>query len=160
MSREEEHASRRVFLIVADESREMRNALRFACRRAVHTDGQVALLGVVEPTEFRHWLGVGRVMEEEARAAVEARINGLAAEVQAMTGVMPIIYLRSGNRRDELLRLIDEEPEIKLLVLGLADEADTEGPLVSALKGGSLRLKVPVTLVPGTLTPEEIDALT
>ena len=59
--------SLRTFLVVVDETEEMRNALRYACRRAQHTSGRVALLYVVEPGEFQHWLGVGRVMEEEAR---------------------------------------------------------------------------------------------
>lgn len=151
---------RRVFLIVADESEEMRTALRFACRRAVHTDGHVALLGVVEPTEFKHWLGVGRVMEEEARAQVEGRLNTLAGEVLEMTGMMPTIHIRSGNKRDELLALMAEESEIKLLVLGIAEAGDGPGPLVSALLAAGDALRVPITLVPGTLTPEEIDALT
>jgi hypothetical protein len=151
---------RRVFLVVADETQEMQNALRFACRRAVHTDGQVALLGVVEPSEFKHWFGVGRVMEEEARAAVEARVNALAGEVFEMTGAMPTIYIRSGKRRDEVVGLIDEEPEIKLLVLGMAAGAEGPGPLVSSLIGGNVVLRVPVTLVPGSLGPDEIDALT
>jgi nucleotide-binding universal stress UspA family protein len=151
---------RRVFLVVADETQEMHNALRFACRRAVHTDGQVALLGVVEPSEFKHWLGVGRVMEEEARAAVEARVNALAGEVFEMTGAMPTIYIRSGKRRDEVVGLIDEEPEIKLLVLGMAAGPEGPGPLVNSLIGGGVVLRVPVTLVPGTLGAEDIDALT
>jgi len=151
---------RRVFLVVADETREMHNALRFACRRAVHTDGQVALLGIVEPSEFKHWLGVGRVMEEEARAAVEARVNALAGEVFEMTGAMPTIYIRSGKRRDEVVGLIEEEPEIKLLVLGMAAGPEGPGPLVNSLIGGGVVLRVPVTLVPGGLEAEEIDALT
>ncbi|NBB69938.1 MAG: universal stress protein [Alphaproteobacteria bacterium] len=151
---------RRVFLVVADETREMHNALRFACRRAVHTDGQVALLGVVEPTEFKHWLGVGRVMEEEARAAVEARVNALAGEVFEMTGAMPTVYIRSGKRRDEVVGLIEEEPAIKLLVLGMAAGPEGPGPLVNSLIGGGVVLRVPVTLVPGGLEAEEIDALT
>jgi len=151
---------RRLFLVVADETREMHNALRFACRRAVHTDGQVALLGIVEPSEFKHWLGVGRVMEEEARAAVEARVNALAGEVFEMTGAMPTIYIRSGKRRDEVVGLIEEEPEIKLLVLGMAAGPEGPGPLVNSLIGGGVVLRVPVTLVPGGLEAEEIDALT
>ena len=39
----------RVFLVVVDNTAEMRVALRFACRRARHTSGRVALLHVVEP---------------------------------------------------------------------------------------------------------------
>ena len=156
---EDTDAPRRVFLVVADDSDEMRSALRFACRRAVHTDGHVALLGVVEPIEFQQWLGVGRVMEEEARAAVEARLNGLAEEVVAMTGSQPTLYLRTGNRREQLLALIAEEPEISLLVLATAAEGDGPGPLVTELVARSASLRVPITLVPGSLTNAEIDAL-
>ncbi len=152
-------APRRVFLVVADDSEEMKNALRFACRRAVHTDGHVALLGVVEPVEFQQWLGVGRVMEEEAREAVEQRLNELAEEVLAMTGIQPTLYLRVGQRHEQLLSLLDDEPEISLLVLGTAAEGEGPGPLVSELVADTSRLRIPVTLVPGSLSSEQIDAL-
>ena len=81
----------RVFLVVVDESDEMGNALRYACRRAQHTNGHVALLQVLEPVEFQHWLGVGRVLESDARAQAELRLQSLAAEVFAQTGSMPIL---------------------------------------------------------------------
>jgi nucleotide-binding universal stress UspA family protein len=152
-------APRRVFLVVADQSQEMRNALRFACRRAVHTDGHVALLGVVEPVEFQQWAGVGRVMEEEARAQVEEQLESLADEVVGMTGTRPTLYLRVGQKHEQLLSLIADEPEISLLVLGAAVETEGPGPLVSALMTDAARLRVPVTLVPGGLSNAEIDAL-
>ena len=115
----EEHE--RVFLVVVDDSEEMRTALRFACRRAEHTRGRVALLEVIEPVEFQHWIGVGRVMEEEARQEAEQRVQALASEVFDMSGRLPAIYIREGNRAEELLSLIDEDPTISLLVLGVAE---------------------------------------
>ncbi|TVQ34424.1 MAG: universal stress protein [Geminicoccaceae bacterium] len=152
-------APRRVFLVVADQSEEMRNALRFACRRAVHTDGHVALLGVIEPVEFQQWVGVGRVMEEEARAEVEGQLESLAREVKDMTGIEPTLYLRTGQKREQLLSLIADEPEISLLVLGTASEGEGPGPLVSELIVNAGGLRVPITLVPGSLSNAEIDAL-
>jgi nucleotide-binding universal stress UspA family protein len=150
----------RVFLVVVDESEEMRNALRFACRRAQHTGGRVALLYVIEPAEFQHWLGVGRVMEEEARAEAERRLQTLAAEVFARTGKMPILHIREGRREEEVLRLIEEDAAISLLVLATAPTASNPGPIVSHLMKNLGKLRVPVTLVPGQLTDGEIDALT
>ena len=41
--------SGRVFLVVVDESPELKVALRYACRRAQKTGGRVALLHVTEP---------------------------------------------------------------------------------------------------------------
>ena len=151
----------RVFLVVVDESEEMRTALRFACRRAQHTRGRVALLYVIEPVEFQHWLGVGRVMEEEARLDAERRMQTLAAEVFAQTGSMPAVHIREGQRAEQLVALLDEEPSISLLVLGTAIGAADPGPLVTYLtsSAGRNRLRVPVTLVPGHLSESEIDAL-
>jgi nucleotide-binding universal stress UspA family protein len=150
----------RVFLVVVDNTAEMRVALRFACRRARHTGGRVALLHVVEPTEFRHFMGVGELMREEARTEAEILLQKHAAIVQELSGNVPIAYLREGNRRDELLKLIGEEPSISILVLGAATEAGGPGPLISALTGKFLsRLSVPLTIVPGNLADEAVDAI-
>lgn len=151
----------RLFLVVIDESEELRNALRFAARRALHTDREVALLGVIEPVEFQHWLGIGRMMEEEARESIVQRLDEHAATVQAITGSKPVVYLREGERREELLKLIDETPQISLLVLAAAPGSDDPGPLVTYLVSNmGDKLKVPLTLVPGGLSDEELDALT
>jgi nucleotide-binding universal stress UspA family protein len=153
--------SPRVFLVVVDETEEMRNALRYACRRAQHTNGRVALLYVIEPAQFQHWLGVGRVMEEEARAEAEQRMQTLAGEVFSQTGRMPTVHIREGKRGDELVGLLQEDPTISLLVLGTAAGAGNPGPLVTFLMSNfGRRVRVPVTLVPGELSTEEIDALT
>ena len=151
----------RVFLVVVDETEEMRNALRYACRRAQHTSGRVALLYVIEPAEFQHWLGVGRVMEEEARVEAEQRMQTLAAEVFAQTGRMPTVHIREGKRSDELVALLQEDPSISLLVMATATGSSNPGPLVTFLMSNlGRRIRIPVTLVPGELSVEEIDALT
>lgn len=151
----------RIFLVVVDETEEMQKALHFACRRAWHTGGRVALLYVIEPPEFQSWLGVERVMHDEARQQAEQTLQALAAKVQAMTTKMPVLYVREGRTRDELLALIQEEPGISLLVLATAAGREGPGPLVTYLVsqlGG--QMDIPVTLVPGRLSESEIDALT
>ena len=155
------HPGPRVFLVVVDETEEMRNALRYACRRAQHTNGRVALLLVTEPAEFQHWLGVGRVIEEETRLLAEQRLQTLAAEVFEQTGRICVLHLREGQRADELAKLLQEDPTISLLVLATASGAGNPGPLVTFLLGNlGRRVRVPVTLVPGELSLEELDALT
>ena len=150
----------RVFLVVVDESDEMGNALRYACRRAQHTNGHVALLQVLEPVEFQHWLGVGRVLESDARAQAELRLQSLAAEVFAQTGSMPILHIREGQQAEQLVALLQEDQSISLLVLATASGGGNPGPLVTFLLGHlGRRVKVPVTLVPGELTQAEIDML-
>ena len=151
----------RMFLVVVDQTEEMKTALYFACRRALRTGGRVALLYVIEPPEFQHWLGVERVMEAEAREEAEKTLQVMAENVQAIVGKMPVLHVRQGRRRDELLALINEDPEISVLVLGTAAGHEDPGPLVTYLisqMGGNIRL--PVILVPGQLTESEIDVVT
>ena len=151
----------RVFLVVVDDTEEMQVALRYACNRAHNTHGRVALLYVIESSEFQHWMSVGDLMREEARSEGEQILQRWAAQVMEQTGTMPVLYLREGSRRSELMGLIDEEPSISILVLGANTEQRGPGPLVSALTGKFVgKLRVPVTIVPGHLSDEEVDKIT
>ena len=152
--------SNRVFLVVVDNSEEMPIALRFASRRAQHTGGRVALLYVVEPADFQHWMAVGDLMREEARSEGEQLLQKLAAQVNEITGSMPVLYVREGSRRDELLKIIEEEPSISILVLATSPGPRGPGPLIAALTGKDIgKLTIPVTIVPGNLDEEHIDAI-
>jgi nucleotide-binding universal stress UspA family protein len=151
----------RIFLVVLDDSDEMSVALRFASRRAKKTGGRVALLYVVEPSDFQHWVSVGNLMQEEAREEAEAVLQKHAATANELSGIIPILYLREGDRREQLLSLLDEEPTISILVLAANTEGKGPGPLVTALSSKFVdRLHIPLTLVPGNLSNEDIDAIT
>jgi nucleotide-binding universal stress UspA family protein len=150
----------RVFLVVVDESPELKVALLYACRRAQKTGGRVALLHVAETGDFQQFFGVGKVMAQETRQAAEALMQKMAAEVYRLSGAMPVLYLREGDRRDELIKLINEEPSISILVLGASTSAKGPGPLISALTGKFVsKLRVPLTIVPGNLSDQDIQSI-
>jgi len=149
------------FLCVVDESEELGQALRFSCARAKRVGGRVALLYVIEPAEFQHWAAVGDLMREERRQEAEDLLKIISNIVYKRTGKMPIVYIREGIMSEQLMELIEQELDISLLVLGAASGSDGPGPLVSYLiQKMAGRLRVPVTVVPGSLTDEEIDAIT
>lgn len=151
-------SSGRVFLVVVDESPELKVALRYACIRARKTAGRVALLYVIEPADFQQWMGVNELMREEAREEAEQTLQKMAADVQKLSGAMPVLYVREGDRRDELLALIAEEPMISILVLGAATGPRGPGPLVSALTTKFVgKLRIPITVVPGNLSADDVD---
>ena len=151
----------RVMLVVIDESAEHHVALRFAALRAAHTGGRVAMLYVIEPGDSQQWMAVEDLMREERRAEAEATIKQLSEQVFEWSGSMPAIFLREGKMREELLKLIEEEPSISILVLAAATGPEGPGPLVTHLAGKIAgRLRIPVTIVPGGLTDEQIAALT
>jgi len=166
MTGDEDQAQRkrdkdRVFLVIVDRSEEMRVALHFAARRAMQTGGRVALLFVQEPAEFQHWMAVGDLMREEAREEAEGLMQRLSAEVKEWSGNFPVVHMRDGDVREELEKLLEEEPSISILVLAASTESGSPGPLISHLVGkGSGSLRVPMTIVPGSLTDEQIVAVT
>jgi nucleotide-binding universal stress UspA family protein len=151
----------RVFLVVVDETEEMRVALRFACRRARRTGGRVALLHVMEPGDPQPFRQVEELMQAERRADAEALITTLSADVVEWSGQLPVVHLRDGYRAEQLLKLIEEEPGISILVLAAGTGSEGPGPLISQLVGRlSGRIRVPITVVSGGLTDEQIDLLT
>ena len=153
-------APTRVFLVVVDETPEHRIAVQYAARRAAHTGGRLALLYVIEPTELQHFRAIEELARAERREDAEEILQHLCEEIAPIAGTMPVVYIREGRRRDELVALIAEEPTISILVLAAGTGAEGPGPLVSTLAGkAAARLRIPITIVPGGLTIEEVDAL-
>lgn len=151
----------RIFLVVVDQSEEMPVALRYASRRAKATGGRVALFTAVEREDFGHWAAVDDLMEAEQRDEAEKMMSRYGETVAEITGQPPIVYIRHGQLRDALLKLIEEEPTISILVLAAGTGGRNPGPLISALTGRYHgRVQIPVTIVPGTLADEDVDALT
>ena len=161
MAKQLSQSQDRVFLVVVDETQEMRAALHFASLRAKSTGGRVALLYVIEPTEFMHWMAAEDLSQEESRERAEEVMQNLSAEVNEWARELPVLFLREGMRDECVLELIEKEPAISILVLGAATGAKGPGPLVSALTGKLMgKLRVPITMVPGNLSDEQIKAIT
>ena len=156
----EEPVDPRVFLVVVDESEELQIAVHYAARRAAHTGGRIALLYVIEPSELQQWVAIENLAREERREEAELLLQRLCEEILPIAGSMPIVYIREGPRREELLALINEEPSISILVLAAGTGPEGPGPLISYLTGKpAARLRVPITIVPGGLTMEQLDAV-
>lgn len=151
----------RIFLIVADNTEEMNVAMRFACRRAKNTDGRVAVLYIIQPPEFQHFAFVGNLMIEEQEEEAVETLARLATVIESRSGKAPVTYIRSGRAIDVVPTLVSEEEQIKVLVLGANVGGEDPGPLVSHLVGKVAgHLRTPITVVPGNLTQEQIDAIT
>ncbi len=153
--------SERIFLVVADDTPELGAALTFACLRARNTGGRVGLLRLIEPADFQHWASVGHLMREEARMEAEQLLQQLAARAAEESGKMPVLFVREGEIKEELLKLIDEEPDIRILVLAAATGNKGPGPLITFLTKRTIGgMRVPVTIVPGVLSKEQLMDLT
>ena len=150
----------RKFLVVLDDSRECLNAIRYAALRAAHTGGGVQILSVVPPEEFQHWIGVADVMRAEARERIVAHFEVFAKWMRDRQGVDPELVIREGEPVTEILAQVREDPSIGVLVLGAGTDKSGPGPLVTQLSRSSGTLPIPITIVPGEITKEKLDAIT
>ncbi len=150
----------RKFLVVMDDTPEFLNALRFAAIRAHKTGGAVEILGIIAPEEFQHWIGVGDVMRAEARERIEEHFKVFSKWMQEKENLTPELVIREGEKVTEIMAQIAEDKEIGVLVLGAGSTGEGPGPLVAQLvgrQGGAM--PIPITVVPGSLTKEDIIAV-
>jgi nucleotide-binding universal stress UspA family protein len=151
----------RKFLVVLDDSTECLNAMRFAALRAANTGGGVTVLSVIPPDEFNHWIGVGDIMREEARERIEVHFEVFAKWMRDKQNVDPELVIREGVPADEIIQYVTDDPEVGVLVLGAsADKKKGPGPLVTQLSRSAGTLPVPITIVPGDLSKERLEAIT
>ena len=155
-----EAGHRRKFLVVIDDSAEVSRALLFAARRAARTGGGLVLLYVIAPSEFQQWVGVENIMRAEAVDAAENALGKMADLVREKADVEPEQVIREGVRAEEIVKLIEEDEDIAILVLAAGTGKDGPGPLVSGIGGAAGDYPIPVAIVPGHLSDEELDALT
>lgn len=150
----------RKFLVVLDDSRECLNAMRFAAMRAAHTGGGVEILSVIPPDEFNHWIGVAEVMREEYRERIHAHFEVFAKWMRDRQGVDPELVIREGEPMQEIVAQILDDTDIGVLVLGAGTDKKGPGPLVTQLSRSAGSLPIPVTIVPGDLSKEKLEAIT
>lgn len=157
LSRETGH--RRKFLAIIDDTPECERAVAYASRRAKSTGGVLVLLFVIETGDFQHFLGVEKIMREEANATATAALDTHAANVRATLGIEPELVVREGHPAEEIRRLIEDDQDIAILVLAAGGSKEGPGPLVSSIAGKTAAFPIPVTVVPPGLTDEEIESL-
>lgn len=159
--RSSEEGHRRKFLVVIDDTPECSRALHFAARRAEHSGGTLVLLFVIVPGEFQHWVGVENIMRAEAAEEAETIVGRFAELARKWANIEPELVIREGNRVEEIIKLIDEDADIAVLVLAAGVEKEGPGPLVTQLVSkGAGTFPVPITVVPGSLDDAAIAAVT
>ncbi len=153
----------RKMLMIADENPETRIALVYAANRVAHmSDAVLVIMAVVETTGFEHWLSVSNEIRKEAYQRAQKTIQSLSklANQEHCLKIEEIIC--EGDTLKEISRSIDEDEQIKILILGSDTTNKGPGPLILNLVEGRIKLgrrRIPITVVPGDLTPEDIRLL-
>lgn len=151
---------RRKFLAIIDETPECATAVAYASRRAKTTNGVLVLLYVIESGDFQHWLGVEKIMREEAMATARSQLDAYATKVRENLGIEPEQVVREGKASEQIHKLIEDDQDIAILVLAAGGAKEGPGPLVASIAGKGAAFPIPVTVVPQNLSEEDIDNLT
>jgi nucleotide-binding universal stress UspA family protein len=149
------------WLVVIDDTPECDRAVYFAARRAARVGAGVIMLRVIETHDRnQQWLGVADIMKAEAQDEANTALNKFSTRANGVAGVTPERVVREGDTAEEILKLIEEDEDIAILVLAAGTGKDGPGPLVAGFGANAGDYPIPVAIVPGHLTDQELDALT
>ena len=149
------------WLVVIDDTPECDRAVYFAARRAARVGAGLIMLRVIETQDRnQQWLGVADIMRAEAQDEATAILNKYSTRANGVAGVTAERAIREGKTAEEILNLIEEDEDIAILVLAAGTGKDGPGPLVASFALTAGEYPIPVALVPGHLSDEELDALT
>ncbi len=154
-----EKGHKRKYLVVIDDTQECDRAVYWAARRAGRTKSIVEMLRVIETGDRnQQWLGVADLMQAEQMEAAKAVLDKYAERATAIAPVKIERVIREGNTAAEILRLIDEDADIGILVLAAGTGNEGAGPLVAHIAKTAGTFPIPVAIVPGHLSDEDIEA--
>ena len=158
--RSREAGHKRKYLVVIDDTEECDRAVYWAAKRAKRTKSGMVMLRVIETEDHgQQWLGVADIMKAEAQEAANAALNKFATRVKAIAGIKPERVIREGITAQEIVKLIDEDADIGILVLAAGTGKEGPGPLVSSIGKTAGSYPIPVAIVPGHLGDDELDAM-
>jgi nucleotide-binding universal stress UspA family protein len=155
-----ESGHQRKYLVVIDDTDECDRAVYWAAKRAARTKSSVVMLRVIE-TEGRNqqWLGVADIMRQEAADAANTALDKYAGRANGLAGITPQRVVREGVVSEEIAKLIEEDADIGILVLGAGTGKEGPGPLVSNIGKTAGSFPIPIAIVPGHLSDDELDAM-
>ena len=149
------------FLVVVDDTPECDRAIYFASRRCVRIGGTVIMCRVIGTKDRnQQWLGVADIMRQEAHDEARTVLAQAAARARNIAGLSVEQVIREGEVADEILKLIEEDDDIAILILAAGTGKEGPGPLVTALSKTVGTYPIPVAIVPGELSDDELDAMT
>ena len=148
------------FLVVIDDTPECDRAVYFASRRAARVAVTVVMLRVIETHDHsQQWLGVADIMRAEAQEEANIALDRAAGRANGIAAITPERVIREGDPMEQILEVIDADPDIAMLVLAANPGAEGPGPLITLLANAVGTFPIPLTVISGELSDPEVDAL-
>lgn len=148
------------YLVVIDDSPECDRAIYYAARRVSRIGVGMIMLRVIDIEDRnQQWLGVADIMRAEAYEEANEALDRAAGRANGVAGITPERVIREGAWAEQILKLIDEDEDIAILILAAGTAKEGPGPLVTSIARTAGEFPIPVAIVPGHLSDEELDAL-
>ena len=147
-------------LVIVHDTAEWDRAVYYASRWAKRIGGGVVMLRIIETEDQnQQWLGVADIMRAEAEESANAALDRASGRANGIAAITPERVIREGDPGKEILDVIDKDVDISMLVLAAAVGAEGPGPIITMLARTAGNFPIPLTVVPGNLTDEDIDGL-
>jgi nucleotide-binding universal stress UspA family protein len=147
-------------LNLVDDTLDCGKAVHYASRRAARVGAKVVLLRVIEPLYPEAGLfGVADIIRTEAREDAQQLLDSYVSQAQGAAAILPETEIREGEPVQQILKLIEADEDIAILVLAAGSSNTGPGPLVSDLARTAGTYPIPVVIVPAHLSDAELDAL-
>lgn len=146
----------RKYLVCVTDNDESRVALKMSCIKAKHHGGKVTVVHVIPPVDMQTPFTVAERLKDEQRAEASKFIQGMCDAAFALTGVMPTIELRDGKIGEEILNSAMSDGDYILMVIGFSENSGN-GALIQWLSAQmGKKLLIPIMIVPGNLTDQQM----
>jgi nucleotide-binding universal stress UspA family protein len=147
-------------LVIVDDTAEWDRAVYYACRWAIRVGGGVVMLRIIEiEDQNQQWLGVADIMRVEAHEDADAALDRASRRAHDIAAITPERVIREGDPTEQILDVIDEDVDITMLVLAANPGVEGPGPLVTMMAKTVGSFPIPMTIVSGDLSDDDIDAL-
>jgi nucleotide-binding universal stress UspA family protein len=147
-------------LVIVDDTAEWDRAVYYASRWAIRVGGGVVMLRIIETEDQnQEWLGVADIMRAEAHEDANAALDRAAGRANGIAAITPERVIREGDATEQILDVIDKDVDIAMLVLAANPGPEGPGPIITMTAKTVSSFPIPVTVVPGDLSDEDIDGL-
>jgi nucleotide-binding universal stress UspA family protein len=98
-------------------------------------------------------------MRAEAHEDANAALDRAAGRANGVAAITPERVIREGDPTEQILDVIDKDVDISMLVLAANPGPEGPGPIITMTAKIVGSFPIPVTIVPGDLSDEDIDGL-
>jgi nucleotide-binding universal stress UspA family protein len=142
-------------LVAIDGSEFSRNAVRFASCLAMKIKAEVIALRVIDLPRYSHWMAVSNKVREEMIENSRKIIDETIAIGRDEFGIAIIGSVREGSPVEEIVKAVNEDETIAMVVLGASGKGHAARKIVGSTTEGLIHevnraLHCAVIVVPGS----------